>query len=83
MANEPMNGNKPASSKDTLIGIIALVVAAIFFFATCGGSGSSSSSKKSSSKSSSSGGFVGSDGKYHAYVPEFGDDVNNWMAENW
>ena len=28
-------------------------------------------------------GFVGSDGKYHAYVPEFGDDVNNWMKENW
>lgn len=32
---------------------------------------------------SNSGGFVGSDGEYHNYVPEFGDDVNDWMAENW
>ncbi len=33
--------------------------------------------------SSSKSGFVGSDGEYHAYVPEFGDDVNKWMEENW
>ena len=35
------------------------------------------------SYNSNSSGFVGSDGEYHNYVPEFGDDVNNWMAENW
>lgn len=28
-------------------------------------------------------GFVGSDGKYHKYIPQFGDGVNNWMKENW
>ena len=28
-------------------------------------------------------GFIGSDGEYHKYVPEFGDDVNDWMKENW
>lgn len=39
-----------------------------------GGSSYSSSSKK---------GFVGSDGEYHSYIPEFGDDVNKWMEENW
>ncbi len=36
-----------------------------------------------SSSSDSKDGFIGSDGKYHEYVPEFGDDVNNWMEENW
>ena len=36
-----------------------------------------------SDSNKNSNGFVGSDGKYHNYVPEFGDDVNNWMAENW
>ena len=44
--------------------------------ALCNGSGSSSSSDGKN-------GFIGSDGKYHAYVPEFGDDVNNRMEENW
>ena len=37
----------------------------------------------SSNSNKNSQGFVGSDGEYHNYVPEFGDDVNNWMADNW
>ena len=32
---------------------------------------------------SSKNGFIGSDGEYHPYIPEFGEDVNNWMEENW
>ena len=68
------------NKKEMIIGVIACIIGAILFFATCGGD---SSSSKSSSSSSKNNGFVGSDGKYHAYIPEFGDDVNNWMAENW
>lgn len=33
--------------------------------------------------SSSKDGFIGSDGEFHEYIPEFGDDVNSWMKENW
>lgn len=44
----------------------------------CGGS-----SRRSSSSSSSNKGFVGSDGEYHQYIPEFGDDVNEWLKDNW
>ena len=39
--------------------------------------------EKNNSKTDSKDGFIGSDGKYHEYIPEFGDDVNNWMEENW
>lgn len=56
---------------------VILVVAMCACFVGC----SSSSSRKSSS--SKKDGFYGSDGKYHEYIPEFGDDVNNWLAENW
>ena len=28
-------------------------------------------------------GFYDSQGEYHAYIPEFGEDVNNWMENNW
>ena len=45
----------------------------------CGGS----SRRSSSSSSSSNKGFVGSDGEYHQYIPEFGDDVNEWLKDNW
>ena len=41
------------------------------------------SSKKSKNNQSEENGFIGSDGKYHEYIPEFGDDVNDWMEENW
>ena len=27
-------------------------------------------------------GFYDSRGEYHAYIPEFGEDVNNWMENN-
>lgn len=60
-----------------IIGSI-LMIAAFAAFLSDGSSGSGSYSS-----SRSSGGFVGSDGKYHSYVPEFGNDVNSWMAENW
>ena len=65
-----------------------LTVGGIFLFiilvASCSsGSSRSSYRSSSSSSSSSSGGFVGSDGKYHSYVPSFGSDVNNWMKNNW
>lgn len=50
------------------IGLIALTVSWI------SDKVSSSSSKK---------GFYGSDGEYHPYIPEFGDDVNDWMENNW
>ena len=54
--------------KKSLIGTIVIVIVVIALAVSCsGGSGSSSSSRKSSSKNSSSGGFVGSDGKYHAF----------------
>ena len=43
----------------------------------CGGS------SRRSSSSSSNKGFVGSDGEYHQYIPEFGDDVNEWLKDNW
>ena len=66
-----------------LVILVAAMYALLFFAGGIANSGSGSSSSSSSSSSSNKGGFVGSDGKYHAYVPEFGDDVNNWMAENW
>ena len=63
----------------TIAIIIAIIVVIGGIIASCT-SGNSSSSGGSNSGSKS---FIGSDGKEHAYVPEFGDDVNNWMAENW
>ena len=59
--------------------IIALLLVLVLSLSlvACGGS----SSRRSSS--SSKNGFVGSDGEYHPYIPEFGDDVNDWMADNW
>lgn len=72
------NGQKK-SAKEYIGAIVVIIIAVLFYFATCGDSGSSSSRSSSSKKN----GFVGSDGKYHAYVPEFGNDVNSWMEENW
>ena len=60
-----------------LVCVILTIMMLVVCFAGCGGSSSPSYG------SSNSGGFVGSDGEYHSYIPEFGDDVNNWMAENW
>lgn len=28
-------------------------------------------------------GFTDSNGEFHPYIPEFGKDVNDWMADNW
>jgi hypothetical protein len=67
--------------KITKLMCIAFVIVMLALCAV--GCGGSSSSSKRSNSSSSEKGFVGSDGKYHAYVPEFGDDVNEWMKENW
>ncbi len=58
------------------IAIILIIASMCICFAGC-------SSSSSSSRSSKKSGFYGSDGEYHEYVPEYGDDVNNWMAENW
>ena len=55
--------------------VVAVIVVFCIIAAACSSSDDSSSSSKS--------GFYGSDGKYHNYVPEFGNDVNSWMAENW
>ena len=57
--------------------LIAILCVSIFALSLCA-CGSSSSSGSSSRQ-----GFTGSDGKYHDYVPEFGNDVNEWMANNW
>ena len=73
-----MNNQNNQDNKGTIIGFIFIIIVSVFIFSMCSDSGSSSS-RSSSSKS----GFVGSDGEYHSYVPEFGDDVNNWMEENW
>lgn len=82
--------NRKASKKarkSFTLGIAALVavivIGAICLVCLIDDAASSSSSKQSSSSQSDKGGFVGSDGEYHPYIPEFGDDVNNWMEENW
>ena len=64
--------------KSTFMAIVTVVIIAIVVCVS-----SCSSSGKRSSSSSKKDGFYGSDGKYHEYVPEFGDDVNKWMEENW
>lgn len=67
--------------------IILFIIAGIVLVRSCDSDSSDNdyeySSGSSSNYDNSDRGFVGSDGKYHAYVPEFGDDVNNWMKENW
>lgn len=60
-----------------LIAILCVSIIALSLCA-CGSSSSSGSSSRSNRQ-----GFTGSDGKYHDYVPEFGNDVNEWMANNW
>ena len=76
--------SKLSSRAKIIIAAAVLIIIYAFSSLISGDTGSSSSSRShSSSSNKNSGGFVGSDGKYHAYVPEFGDDVNNWMAENW
>ena len=59
--------------------IIALLLVLVLCLSLVACGGGSSSRYSSSSKN----GFVGSDGEYHPYIPEFGDDVNDWMADNW
>ena len=59
--------------------IIALLLVLVLCLTLVACGDSSSSSYSSDSKK----GFVGSDGEYHAYIPEFGDDVNDWLANNW
>ncbi|MBR6694319.1 MAG: hypothetical protein IKL62_05170 [Clostridia bacterium] len=59
--------------------IIAIIIIGLIILIASSVSDSSSSNSDNNSKD----GFIGSDGKYHEYVPEFGDDVNNWMEENW
>ena len=59
--------------------IIALLLALVLCLTlvACGGS------RRSNHSSDSKKGFVGSDGEYHPYIPEFGNDVNEWMENNW
>jgi amino acid transporter len=70
----------------------SLLAVAIIFVVVCLATGSeellpfvnsSPSTFVSESENTNPGGFIGSDGEYHNYIPEFGDDVNNWMEENW
>ncbi len=70
----------------------SLLAVAIIFVVVCLATGSedllpfvnsSPSTSVSESENTNPGGFIGSDGEYHNYIPEFGDDVNNWMEENW
>lgn len=67
------------------VGLIAIVISIIFVFGVSEYFGMKfvSTPKYNYSDNKDNGGFVGSDGKYHEYIPEFGDDVNNWMEENW
>lgn len=44
---------------------------------------SSADSYDDNDSNSDKNGFYGSDGEYQEYIPEFGDDVNNWMENNW
>lgn len=60
--------------------VLCLLLAVLLVCTLCACIGSSSSSRRGSSSNK---GFVGSDGVYHSYIPEFGNDVNSWMAENW
>ncbi len=73
-------------SKKILIIIGILIVILLIISGGNGSGGSSSGGSSSNSSSSSSGGkkgFYDSQGEYHAYIPEFGEDVNNWMENNW
>ena len=63
--------------------VVILVAAMYILLFVAGGLANGSGSSSISSSSGGKNGFIGSDGKYHAYVPEFGDDVNSWMEENW
>lgn len=69
--------NKAWTKQFIIWGIILLVGLLIIF------DSQNASSKKSKNNQSEENGFIGSDGKYHEYIPEFGDDVNDWMEENW
>ena len=69
--------NKAWTKQFIIWGIILLVGLLIIF------DSQNASSKKSKNNQSEKNGFIGSDGKYHEYIPEFGDDVNDWMEENW
>ena len=69
--------NKAWTKQFIIWGIILLASLLIIFGSR------NASSKKSKNNQSEKNGFIGSDGKYHEYIPEFGDDVNNWMEENW
>ena len=66
-----------------LVLFIVIVLAAVIFLGNVFGGFGSSSHSSNASDSEYKDGFIGSDGKYHEYIPEFGDDVNNWMEENW
>lgn len=68
--------------RKSLIAIALVVVMICALFTGCFSS-SSSGSSYSGSSSSSKKGFVGSDGKYHEYNPNYSKEVNDWMAENW
>ena len=67
------------------VGLIAILIGVIFVFVVSSFFGMKfvSRPKYNYSGNKDNGGFVGSDGKYHEYIPEFGDDVNDWMEENW
>ena len=69
--------NKAWTKQFIIWGIILLVGLLIIF------DSQNASSKKSKNNQSEKNGFIGSDGKYHEYIQEFGDDVNDWMEENW
>lgn len=58
-----------------LAALVALIIYGISTFEPARSSDQNENSDKN--------GFIGSDGEYHPYVPEFGDGVNDWMEENW
>jgi len=74
---------KPSNANGNKLPIIVIVIIIAIIAIIVSGKGSSSSHSSNSNNNSNKGGFYGSDGKYHYYVPEFGDDVNNWMENNW
>lgn len=66
-----------AQVKTKIIVIVVAIAVFIGFFAALAGFLSDEMSRPKRN------GFYGSDGEYHPYISEFGDDVNDWMEDNW
>lgn len=73
-AEASANDNKNKKTSYIIVVVFA-IIGLLVAFILIGSDDKSNSNEKD--------GFWGSDGKYHNYIPEFGDDVNNWMEENW